>query len=90
MGGRAAWWDLWKDHQPSSALVNRFAERLRGLGYQYALPQLIRDPITRRPQYQMFHATDHPSAVSFMRWAKSSTDGFENLHLPGFDAVGNT
>lgn len=82
-GGRDAWWDLWEGHQPASALVHRFAERLRGLGYVYAIPQVIRDPATRRPQYHMIHATDHPSAVSFMRWAKRATSGYENRRLPG-------
>lgn len=82
-GGRDAWWDLWKDQQPSSALVRRFADRLRGLGYVYAIPQVIKDPATGRAQYHMFHATDHPSAVSFMRWAKRVSSGYENRSLPG-------
>ena len=38
----------------------------------------------------MIHATDHLSTTALMRWAKRSTDGFENVHLPGFDAVGNS
>ena len=85
-GGRNTWWDLWKDRAPSSALVARFAERLRELDYQYVRSQLIRDPDTDRPQYQMFHATDHPSALSLMRWAKRTTDGYENQHLPGLES----
>ena len=90
LGGREAWWDLWEGKHPASVLLQRFAERLYGLGYQYVVPQLIRDPADGRPHYHMIHATDHPSAISFMRWAKRSTDGFENVHLPGFDAVGNS
>ncbi len=82
-GTREAWWNLWQSGQPASALISRFVEQLRGLGYQYVVPQLFNDPRTRRPQYHMVHATDHPSAISFMRWAKRSTDGYEDLQLPG-------
>ena len=82
-GCRNAWWDLWENHEPANSLVRRFAEQLTGLGYQYVLPQLINDPTTGSPQYHMIHATDHPSAVSLMRWAKRRTDGYENQHLPG-------
>ena len=82
-GSREAWWDLWENRQPASALVFRFAMQLRKLGYQYVLPQQFNDRATGRPQYHMLHATDHPSAVSFMRWAKRSTDGYENQQLPG-------
>ena len=85
-GGRHIWWDLWDDRAPASALVARFAERLRDLDYQYVRSQPIRDPATGRPQYQMFHATDHPSAISFMRWAKRTTDGYENQQLPGLES----
>ena len=90
LGGRDAWWDLWEEDLPASSLVQRFSDRLYGLGYQYVIPQLIRDPIDGRPQYHMIHATDHPSAISLMRWAKRITDGFENVHLPGLDAVGSS
>ena len=82
-GCRDAWWDLWENQKPANSLVSRFAEQLTGLGYQYVLPQLINDPTTGSPQYHMIHATDHPSAVSLMRWAKRKTDGYENQHLPG-------
>ena len=88
LGGRDAWWDLWETHQPSSALVQRFADRLRSLGYVYAIPQVIKDPATGRAQYHMFHATDHPSAVSFMRWAKRVSSGYENRPFPGMDNAG--
>lgn len=84
-GGRDAWWDLWENEEPASSLVVRFAEQLRTLGYQYVLPQQFNDRSTGRPQYHMLHATDHPSAMSFMRWAKRSTDGYENQHLPGIE-----
>ena len=76
---------MWKERQPASMLIVRFAERLRGLGYQHVRSQLFIDPATGRPQYHMIHATDHPSAISIMRWAKSSTDGYENRQIPGFE-----
>lgn len=82
-GCRERWWDLWENDEPASALVFRFAKQLKELGYQYVLPQLFNDRSTGRPQYHMIHATDHPSAISFMRWAKRSTDGYENQQLPG-------
>ena len=86
-GTRDGWWDLWEDRRPASMLVTRFADQLRGLGYQYVLPQQINDPYSGRPQYHMLHATDHPSAVSFMRWAKRNTDGYENRPIPGLGAA---
>ena len=86
LGGRDTWWDLWEGNQPASSLLQRFSDRLYGLGYQYVVSQLIRSPDDGRPQYHMIHATDHPSAISLMRWAKRVTDGFEDVHLPGFDA----
>ena len=87
LGGRDAWWDLWEGGHAVSSLLQRFSDRLYGLGYQYVVPQLIIDPVDGRPQYHMIHATDHPSALSLMRWAKRTTDGFENAPLPGFDSA---
>ena len=86
-GGRDAWWDLWEEGQPANSLLQRFSDRLYELGYQYVMPQLIKSPDDGRPQYHMIHATDHPSAISLMRWAKRITDGFENQRLPGFDSA---
>ena len=83
LGGRDAWWDLWEGNQPASSLLQRFSDRLYGLGYQYVVSQLIKSPDDGRPQYHMIHATDHPSAISLMRWAKRTTDGVENVPLPG-------
>lgn len=82
-GNRESWWDLWENREPASALVFRFAQQLRDLGYEYVLPQQFNERPTGRPQYHMLHATDHPSAVSFMRWAKRNTDGYENRPIPG-------
>ena len=84
-GSREAWWELWEERKSFRMLIEQFTKQLRRLGYQYVLPQLIKDPITGRPQYHMVHATDHPSAVSFMRWAKRSTDGYENQQFPGME-----
>lgn len=87
LGDREVWWDLWQGERPFGALVERYCERLYEIGYQYVLPQLIKDPRTGRPQYHMIHATDHPSAISFMRWAKRSSDGYENQQLLGLEAL---
>ena len=86
-GSREAWWDLWENNEPASALVFRFADQLRKLGYQYVFPQLFNDRSRGRPQYHMLHATDHPSAISFMRWAKRNTDGYENQQIPGLEVA---
>ncbi|WP_428117891.1 three-Cys-motif partner protein TcmP [Candidatus Poriferisodalis sp.] len=84
-GQRSVWFDLWEAGASTDALVERYKERLYDLGYQYVIPQLIKDPATGRPQYFMYHATDHPSAISLMRWAKRNADGYENVQLPGFE-----
>ena len=84
-GGRSVWFDLWEAGASANALADRYRERLYGLGYQYVIPQLIKDPASGRPQYFMYHATDHPSAISLMRWAKRNADGYENVQLPGFE-----
>ena len=41
---------------------------------------------TRSPAVQLFHATDHPSAITLMRWAKRRTDRFENRQIPGLES----
>ena len=84
-GNREVWWDLWQEERSFNALVERYCNRLYEIGYQYVLPQLIKDPGSGRPQYHMIHATDHPSAISFMRWAKRSTDGYEDQQLLGME-----
>ena len=71
MGGETAWIDLWVDGKTSTHLLHRYRARLEGvLGYTWAIPQIIRDPGSGRPQYYMIHASDHDAAVSFMRFAK--------------------
>ena len=86
-GDRAAWWDLYQDRQPPVMFAVRYADRLKALGYGAAVPLLISDPKTRRPQYYMIHASDHPAAHSFMAWAsrKTGDDDVEEMRLPGFD-----
>lgn len=83
MGGREAWWDLWESGQPSNALLRRYVERLKSLGYQYVLPQPVRDPVDGRVHYYMIHVTDHPSALGLMRWAKKQTGRIYATELPG-------
>ncbi len=85
MGGRDAWWDLWESRQPSVALLQRYVDRLYALGYTYVLPQPIRDPEDGRIHYYMIHATDHPSALGLMRWAKRQTGRIYATELPGID-----
>ncbi len=85
MGSRDAWWQLYKDGAHINAFARRYADRLRDeLGYGFAHPQLISDPTTGAPQYFMIHASDHPAAFDFMRWAKTQSCYFDNTeHLPG-------
>ena len=84
-GGRNVWWDLWEGDRSFTALIERYCDRLYEIGYQYVLPQLVKDPRSGRPHYHMIHATDHPSAISFMRWAKRSRDGYENPQFLGME-----
>jgi three-Cys-motif partner protein len=82
MGGRAAWWDLYERGASPGAFANRYAERLHTeLGYGAALPHLILDPVSKRPQYYMIHAGDHEAAFSFMRWAERES-GRERYETP--------
>lgn len=87
MGGRDAWWPLYQEGKSIHAYASRYAERLReDLGYGYAHPQIINDPATGQPQYYMVHATDHPAALDFMRWAKEKSMYFdETPSFPDFE-----
>lgn len=87
MGSRDVWWPLFERNAHINAYAHRYAERLRDdLGYGFAVPQLIKDPATGRPQYFMIHASDHPAAFTFMRWAKKTSCYFDNTEpFPGFD-----
>ncbi len=88
MGDRNAWWDLYTAGVGPGQWAMRFAERLSGeLGYGAAVPHRILDPKTGRPQYYMIHASDHPAAFSFMRWAKreAAADQSWTTPLKGFD-----
>lgn len=69
-GGRTAWWDLSESGSGPGLYAARYAQRLEQLGYAYARPHRILDPKTGKPQYYMIQASDHPAAVSFMRWAE--------------------
>lgn len=82
MGDRSAWWDIYERGGSAGELANRYAERLhRKLGYGAALPYRILDPVTKSPQYYMIHASDHPAAFNFMRWAERES-GRERLETP--------
>lgn len=69
MGGADAWRDLWDQGAKAFELLLRYVDRLRDLGYVYVSPYAIRDPVSRRAQYYMIHATDHGGAVNLMKWA---------------------
>lgn len=86
MGGRDAWWDLFESGAHINAYARRYADRLMSeLGYGFAHPQIIRDPGTGADQYFMIHASDHKAAFDFMRWAKKTSNYFDNtIPLPGF------
>lgn len=88
-GERAAWRDLYDQRASPNRFAQRYAERLEDLGYGAAQSLLILDPKTCRPQYHMIHASDHPKAFEFMRWAerKSTPHAGEKLTLPGMTVV---
>jgi three-Cys-motif partner protein len=83
MGDRAAWWDVYEQARTPGRLVSRYAERLENvLGYGAARVQRILDPESGRPQYYMVHASDHPAAHEFMRWAQVQTAGDRSDDVP--------
>ncbi len=88
MGERDVWWPLHERGAGIDAYAQAYAERLgRDLGYAFAHPQLIKNPSTGQPQYHMIHASDHPAAFQFMRWAKMASRHFDNTEsFPDFDA----
>jgi three-Cys-motif partner protein len=86
-GGEAGWRDLYQQRRGAGAFAQRYAERLMSeFGYGLARSLAIRDPTTGKRQYFMIHASDHPAAHEFMRWAakKAHPDGSEAVELPGF------
>jgi three-Cys-motif partner protein len=87
MGCRYAWWDLFEAGAHINAYASRYADRLMDdLGYGFAHAQIIRDPGTGADQYFMIHASDHKAAFDFMRWAKKTSNYFDNtIPLPGLE-----
>ena len=86
--GPDGWRDLHERGAGPGLFVGRYAQRLMDeFGYGAALPMLICDPKTKRPQYYMIHASDHPTAHDFMRWAgkAASSRHFESPRLPGLE-----
>lgn len=84
--GVDAWRPLYLAHASPGRFAHWYARRLVDeLGYGAAVPLLIRDPKTRRPQYHMIHASDHRAAHGFMRWAanRAGEERFETPQLPG-------
>jgi three-Cys-motif partner protein len=90
LGGEAGWRDLWEAHKGAGLFAARYAERLKSeFGYGEALPLTVRNPKNGAPQYHMIHASDHPAAFSFMRWAKSKAHPEDSAPamLPGFEGL---
>ena len=90
MGSREAWWEIRTEKGRPEALASRYVERLEShLGYGAARAHLILDPKTKRPQYHMIQASDHPAAFSFMRWAEveASQEPYEAPRLFGLPGV---
>ena len=87
IGDEKGWRDLYEQERGPRAFVDRYADRLMQIcGYGLARSLPIRDPQTGRRQYFMVHASDHPTAHDFMRWAarKAYPDSSEAISLPGF------
>jgi three-Cys-motif partner protein len=86
LGGETGWRDLYEGNRRPHWYAERFAERLMSeFGYGLARSITIRDPKSGRPQYHMVHASDHPAAHDFMRWAASHAHpkDSEAIPLPG-------
>ena len=70
LGGEKGWLDLYENARGPTSFADRYAQRIQDeLGYGLARTLIIRDPKNGRPQYHMIHASDHPAAHKFMRWA---------------------
>jgi len=85
MGGRDAWEQYLDEPQRGPAfLVHLFERSLSDrLGYRAARSHVILDPESHRPQYYMVHASDHPAAFSFMRFAhRAAVPGTPDIPLP--------
>lgn len=86
IGDEDGWRDLYEQSRSPGAFAERYADRLMTrCGYSLARSLPICDPVTNRRQYYMIHASDHPAAHSFMRWAakRAHPDGSEAVAFPG-------
>ncbi|MGD0882269.1 MAG: three-Cys-motif partner protein TcmP [Acidimicrobiales bacterium] len=83
LGGPDGWRDLYEADKGPESFAQRYADRLmREFGYGLARPMAIRDPKTGRPQYHMIHASDHPAAHDFMRWAHKNAAPPDSEAIP--------
>jgi three-Cys-motif partner protein len=92
LGGAAGWRDLYDaGNRVATAYATRYADRLVSeFGYGAAIPITIRDPKSDAPQYHMIHASDHPAAHDFMRWATlhAHPDDSTAVQFPGLTNAG--
>jgi three-Cys-motif partner protein len=87
MGGRRAWRAFLDEGRTPRYLAYLYSKGLMDeLGYRAARPHCIVHPLTGSPQYFMIHASDHPAAFTFMRWAQGEVVAGRspNIALPGF------
>ncbi len=91
LGGETGSKDLYETNRGPGSFAQRYAERLMSeFGYGLATTVTIRDPSNGRPQYHMIHASDHPAAHDFMRWAArhAHPDDSEAIPFPGLGQMG--
>jgi three-Cys-motif partner protein len=83
LGDEAGWKDLYESGASPGQYALRYTQRLMSdFGYGLAVPLLIRDPKTQKPQYHMIHASDHKAAHEFMRWAGTNAGLDDNTPQP--------
>jgi three-Cys-motif partner protein len=83
MGCEEAWRDLYQKGSGPGAFAQRYADRLMSeCGYGLARSLAICDPMTGRRQYFMIHASDHPAAHTFMRWAAKQAHPEDSTAVP--------
>lgn len=71
MGGRANWDSLNTPEFSGTRLMHRYRDNLRALGYPFVSAIPIIDPASRRRQYYMVHASEHPKARELMVYSET-------------------